>query len=345
MPKIIRAYAVTRETPSLLQTIEEAGFLDKVKGAIKGAVAGAKKGAADADNPEAALPDRTRQSSDLEDTKAITKIVSELFSDASSDNRLVVFLSLGNLKSMYLQPGGGQKVIDDMDQSEISSLITDIYSPTARMKRVKPGFKFKDLITPPAGAKSPEEAVQIDVPTSLFDELEGAADVEAAKQTLKKMMSHKYYVGVLNVARSKKIASAVDKGKDTESRAAVFDPAVLQAWPNRQTLDAAKQQWYDEKGEGKEDADTQSLMRQAQRQQTKDEAGKILSGDREKIKQNMLNIVMNANDGTSAANTIHGQYKDSLTNQEMAAMLMDLHAKLGSPKVKDAADALSGPAP
>lgn len=342
MSKIVRTFVATSRGPSLLRAIEEAGFLNKIKDAFTNAV-GPKKGAAGADTPQP--PERNRQSTDLEGTKAIPKIVSELFSDASSDNRLVLFLSLGNLKSLYLQSGGGQKVIDDMDDAEISSLITSIDNPSARMKRVKPGFKLRDLIMPPTGAKSSDEAIQMDVPVQLFDELESVADVQAARETLKKMMLHKYYVGVLNVARTKKIASTVDKAKDTDSKAVVFDPAVLQAWPNRQVLDAAKQEWYDTKGEGKEEADAESLVRQAERQKSKDEAGKILSGDREKIKQNMLNLVMNASDGASAANTIHGQYKDSLTNQEMAAMLMDIHAKLGSPKVKDAADALTGPAP
>lgn len=267
MTKVVRAYVDTAPVSFDLlksinagQTISEGPFMDKLKGAVKGAVSGFKGGdkPAPAEEPKDETPDRQAANAPGSGDSSLKAIAREVMSTA--DHRFVLFTDKASLGSLYLKPGGGKLIVDNIkDDADLTAFAeAKDYQGRFRLQPLPPKFRFNDLIN-----SKMDFAVLIDAPKQLVDELAtNKSNPNALRQTLTKLMLHKYYVASLNLAKAKKIGPAMTKaGQDDEKIAVAFDPRVLENYPNRQTLLAAIDEWDNEfGGEGKKDADVQAKI-------------------------------------------------------------------------------------
>lgn len=345
MPKIIRTFSINEPTSlSLIKTVNEGKFLHKLASGLKGAIDAVKNAKAARTTPATVttatkneLPDRPVASVDLQGGSATERIVSELFSDTGTESRLVVFTSLNNLKAMYLKSGGGHALIDSFDPTVLANFKADPLNARGPMVKLKKDFTFSQMVVPRKGQA--DMAIQIDVPNALWAQLETAASEEEIKNVLTKMMSHKYYVMTLSTRKSNAIRPAMGTARGTEERAEVFDPNIVANYPIRSVLMSAIAEWNDRQAapEKEKEEATAAKEREAGRKERADKAETTLKGDQEKVRQQMLNIVMSADDATKAAEAVYGQFKGTYSADEIAGILLSLHRKLDSKKIKDAA--------
>ena len=333
MSKIVRTFPVLEKTASTNKLVNEIASLHKLATAMKAA-----KDAFTANKkPADELPDRPTQGIDLHGTKAIDRIVSELFSDTGTERRLVIFTSLNNLKSMYLKSGGGHGLIDSFDPKDLAEFQTNPVFVRGPLVFLKKDFTFDQMTVPRKGQA--DVAIQIDVPVPLWQQLQQAKSEEEIKNVLTKMMSHKYYVMTLSTRKAHAIRPAMGTANGTEERAEAFDPNIIVNYPNKTILNLAIAEWDDKKEapEKEKEAAVVSKEKEAKRKHREDEADEILQGDQDKVRQQILNIVMSAEDSTKAAEAVLGQYKDRYSRDEIAGILLSLHRKLDSKKLKDTA--------
>lgn len=243
MSKIVAVRVGERQKPfSLIQQIDEAGFLDKVKRAV-----GLGKKEEPAKQPTIDEP-AERVTPSVHDTSALATIASEILDVPAGESRVVLFLSHGQLKSYYLVSGGGQKLIDALDNQTIAKMVGkpqlaessykvgDLIKEIAGGQRpeVKPSekmaqrnkaaqqaqqatpaskskvelvmlgtdFGYDQVVTPPGGVGSLDRAVLINAPSDLVKQIKDAASIEEARTALKKLMSHKIYVMTLNLTNA-----------------------------------------------------------------------------------------------------------------------------------------------
>src|SRR5271168_4325945 len=101
MPKIVKAYAVTRQ-PTLLQSVNEAGWLDKIGkglGFNKDQPAPAAAAPAEPESPDVAKP-----RADVEANDPLTHVVSAILNPVSHGQvRVLVRMNIGDLTSLYLK--------------------------------------------------------------------------------------------------------------------------------------------------------------------------------------------------------------------------------------------------
>lgn len=186
---------------------------------------------------------------------ALAEIVTDIMDVSSVDERLVLFLTPADLVKLYLQKGGGGRVIDNMDDGEIQDVAGDLISPNpiGKLIHVPRPHKFVDFISPPRDAPR-DRAVLIDIPKSLFSKLKALAipadsvnatdeEIKEFRDALKVCMLHKYYVLSLNLAKTKEIRSDMARARNVDAWVKVFNPRVIENFPKYQTLQAAKDEW------------------------------------------------------------------------------------------------------
>lgn len=225
---------------------EAGGVLGKLAKGIKSAFG---KGEPEKDT-KADEPEKSSRDEKSSGISRLSTIVSEVIAPTEGEVRLVIFLPLSYLTSQYLKSGGGSGVIDAIKEpAEIQELVLDPSSGKSRIVQLPKGFTFNSLLTIPKDCptkSNADMAVLLDVPAKLMSDLAAGQDLDEAKSVLKKIMSHKYYVLTLNMAKAKKIAPAMRAAKDLESRRQAFNPTVIENYPVKQDLVAAINEWNEE---------------------------------------------------------------------------------------------------
>lgn len=141
MSKIVAVHVGERKNPfSLLQQVDEAWFSDKMKQIFGKKEEPAKQ---QADEPaERATPS-------VHDSSALATIASEILDVPAGESRVVLFMSHGQLKSYYLVSGGGQRLIDALDNKTIAKMV-------GKPQLAESAYKVGDLIKEIAGDQSSE---------------------------------------------------------------------------------------------------------------------------------------------------------------------------------------------
>ena len=196
----------------------------------------------------------TRAGIDTGET-ALAEIVTDIMDVSSVDERLVLFLTPADLVKLYLQKGGGGRVVDNMEDGELQDVAGDLISanPIGKLIHVPRPHKFADFISPPRDAPR-DRAVLIDIPKSMFSKLKALAipadsvnatdeEIKEFRDALRVCMLHKYYVLTLNLAKAKEIRSDMARARNVDAWVKVFNPRVIENFPKYQTLQAAKDEW------------------------------------------------------------------------------------------------------
>lgn len=169
-------------------------------------------------------------------------VITKILVPDTGTKRFVVHLTFDELKKLYLKPGGGADLIDQIKDPELQKIITDPSSKESKIEMMKDDFKFSNLID--VGDKKADFTVLINVPDALATEFAAAGDkLDVARESLKKMMSHDFYVCTINNSKAAPIAQAVDGAEEMEQREKVLDPNVLENYPSKQTFVGAKNAW------------------------------------------------------------------------------------------------------
>jgi hypothetical protein len=191
---------------------------------------------------------------------ALAEIVTDIMDVSSVDERLVLFLTPADLVKLYLQKGGGGKVVDSMEDAEIKSVAGDLISatPVGKLIHVPRPHKFANFVSPPRNAPT-GRAVLIDIPKSIFSKLKSLAavagsatstpaEMQSFRDQLRLCMLHKYYTLTLNIPKTREIRSAMARARDVDGWTKVFNPRVIENFPKYQTLQAAKDEWDEMQG-------------------------------------------------------------------------------------------------
>lgn len=295
-------------------------------------------------------PDRARGDSTTSDSSKLNDIVSELMLPSSADQRIVVYLTATELKSHYLKQGGGAQFIDVIEDDELVN-IAKKSGGNRRIVEFSPGFKFSDILVKPSGFSAAERAVIIDVPKQIFNAIESSrrrvasaladdAAKQAFREDLKKIMSHKYYVLTLNMVKAQRIVREMDSKSGTDEWAEVFNPEVIENYPIKQTLVAAKNEWNREHGEvSKRLKDITSKEREAKFAEREREAAKKLAGGSDELAKILINAVI-ANGG-KPDDEIASKIKDGTSSKyeqsDVVSALNKLSTDYGQTKFADIA--------
>lgn len=184
----------------------------------------------------------------------------------SGKNRYILRMTTSDLKLHYLKSGvGGKSFIESLDPK----ILANFGMLQSRVELMFPNYDVKKLIS-----KNPkyDAIVLLDVPTSFTSDLKtawsGAEDINAVKDTLMKMMNHRYYVMTLSSSRLSKIISKIEpKWHDSDALVKVFDPSVVLSYPNTSEFASIANE-YAEIGNGSSSNDEQE-----ERQDTSDDNG------------------------------------------------------------------------
>jgi hypothetical protein len=173
-------------------------------------------------------------------------IASKLKASPSGEQRVVLRMSLVDLKRHYLQEGGGVSWAKNLPNENISAILSNPVRATEKEEPLEfeillPKYTFGKLITPKE--KSHEVTVLLDIPNAMINELKGASstnDINAGRIILEKMMNHKFTVFTINNARAKKIEGEIKQNwNNLDDLIRVFNPGVIIAIPDPEELKQA----------------------------------------------------------------------------------------------------------
>lgn len=180
------------------------------------------------------------------------KIVTDLFVKSEGHDRYGVFLTDKSIREYLQSTGTGEKLLDLLSDEELQA-IAKKHPDDSRIKRFESWGNFSDLITPPAKWADSTRVVFIDYPKDKAAKFEQAAsnissNPKAFKEELRRLMNHKYYVLSLNLTKAKEHAADVDSaGVNEDALAKVFNPYVVENYPDKLVLTGAKDEWYEAK--------------------------------------------------------------------------------------------------
>lgn len=338
MSKIVAVHVGEHKNPfSLLQQIDEAGFLDKVKRAV-----GLGKKEEPASTEEE--PRRARPSATDKDVSALATLAGELMTPAPNEARLVVYLPHAWLKSFYLVQGGGAKLIDELDDTEIieiatSAAVSNAKDAQARIVELKPGFSYDAMLTPPSSIGTADRAVLINAPKKLIAELRATGtDVDKAREVLKKLMSHKIYVMTLNLSKAgdAKMVAAMGTARNTDEMGRAFNPAAIENYPVNARLTQAKEEWAALSGQKpkratkdeKREADIARKEKEAEWAERERAADARKSGPSTDENADIINRITKAESAFKAAESLQGWASaKGIAKADLLARLDSLQAR------------------
>jgi hypothetical protein len=351
MAKIVAVHiGTTQNSFSLLQRIEEAGFLDKVKQAVGLGKQPPQQPPQQYQQPEPE-PERATPSLASGVNSALATLAGELMTPAPSETRLVVFLPHAWLKSLYLIPGGGGKLIDELDDAEITDIATstpvsDTKDGKARIVELKPGFSFKSMLTPPSTIGSADRAVLINAPKKLVAELRAAGtDVSKAREVLKKLMSHKIYVMTLNLSKANnfKLITKMNAARNADEMAKVFNPAIIENYPIHSVLVQAIGEWESlmNNEDKKREAEVAQKEKEADLARRKRDAEAMMADPSSDEDSELINLITRAESSFKAAEKLKKWAVDNkIAKTDLFNMLNALEKKYPLINVTSVADKL-----
>lgn len=283
-------------------------------------------------------PDRTA-GSQIEGGSELADMASQIMEPR--DVRYVMLTNLGGLK-LYLSQGGGKRLIDSVkEDKDIVDIITQKDNVHFKLLKIAPDFKFGQLL----GGKSNGMSIILDIPKAIADKLENAAsssDAAAGREALNSMMSFKYYVGTLKIDAANGLSA--DAVGDAEELEKLFNPSVLANYPRKAVWDAAKEEWYETRGEGKEDADVERRVRDAARAEKEKQSTEKLGGEKNEELDVLIRNFLKVSPGqTKTAGQIAKNIKDSpniagkRSKQEVYDRLISFGNEYGSQRALDVA--------
>lgn len=200
-------------------------------------------------NRRPAQQDDTTQPTSLPDAGGhLLHIASQILTPAAGAVRAVLYLPYRQLVDLYLKPGGGREVASAavFDDAELGALVADPTAAHSRLVQMPDNFTFQQLLTSSDAKFKSEVGVLIDIPKNLLAELKNSGtDTSAAREILSKIMSHKFYVMTLNVARARQLPASVAAASDVQTFVKRFDPNVIENYPHRTVRAAAIDEWDD----------------------------------------------------------------------------------------------------
>lgn len=222
MSKIVSIVTEKPHTASLLKSIINEWPWDK------------KKEAAPSEEPE----DDKDETPDIE-LKTLDTFSSKLIQSAPNTERFVIRLPASSIKQLYFDKKGPESLVATLNDETLAKFISNPLkvaskkSP-AEIQQMPKGFKFSDQLK---GNGSANYAVLLDVPSEILKKLSaaksaGEAGVNEARTVLVEALAHKFYVMVLSISASSKIAEKVDAaGTDLDAISNVLVPNMLVAMP------------------------------------------------------------------------------------------------------------------
>lgn len=222
MSKIVSIVTEKPHTASLLKSIINEWPWDK------------KKEAAPSEEPE----DDKDETPDIE-LKTLDTFSSKLIQPAPNTERFVIRLPASSIKQLYFDKKGPESLVATLNDEILAKFISNPLkvaskkSP-AEIQQMPKGFKFSDQLK---GNGSANYAVLLDVPAEILKKLSaaksaGEAGVNEARTVLIEALAHKFYVMVLSISASSKIAEKIDAaGTDLDAISNVLVPNMLVAMP------------------------------------------------------------------------------------------------------------------
>lgn len=251
MSNLLKAMNSNREQ---LQEIAALKDVAKKIGSTLGGLLKSVENSSKESKPEE-LPNRQLPVSSGSATGNITTIVSELIDVPAGEIRYVIHLPHGELTSKYLQQGGGQLIVNAIEEGKLSTIFDGTHK--YQLSQLPDGAKLADIIK-----TNLDRTVVINVPSAINKEIETAkssGDENALKASLVKAMSHRYYVLSINNTKAKNSVAAFDAAQSIDEKVAVFDIDMLENYPVRQILTAARKEHSQAHGEGKKQSDLDKL--------------------------------------------------------------------------------------
>ena len=246
----------------LIQSVNEAddpSFLSRVRDKVFGEKKPVEKKPAE-EKPEA--EDEGGQDIDR-DVPLLTAFADKIRQAGSGNMRYVLRMNADDLANLYLSKGGGGKFVDGLSDDKVLAVANHPNRTSdegvEEIEALQPGYNFKQLITPANNAH--DVTVLLNIPQSISDALTSAkADPNAAREALKKMMNHKFYVMSLSNSKARKIQPDVDKvWKNLHDVSIALNPGIVLSYPSHEELKQITDQWGDA---AKIDADARERERQ-----------------------------------------------------------------------------------
>jgi hypothetical protein len=233
----------------LIQSVNEAdddaGFLSRVRDKVFGEKKPVEKKPAE-EKPEA----EEDGGADIDrDVPLLTAFADKIRQAGSGNMRYVLRMNADDLANLYLSKGGGGKFVDGLSDDKVLAVANHPNRTSdegiEEIEALQPGYNFKQLITPANNAH--DVTVLLNVPQSISDALTSAkADPNAAREALKKMMNHKFYVMSLSNSKARKIQPAVDKAwKNLHDVSVALNPGIVLSYPSHEELKQITDQWGD----------------------------------------------------------------------------------------------------
>lgn len=174
-------------------------------------------------------------------TDVLSTIISRALAPAAGKTRLVIKVSLGDLKSFYLKATGAKEFVDHMTDDEVTYFRSDTKSNGSPL--FCPEVKGKTLAvqTKPDGDLF-EIAVLLDVPTGdlvTFKNIDKANLAELRAQLVKILSTTNYKMAIYTskLKAADKIKVGVDSNEEN------FNPVCLANYPSRKMLNDAIDEW------------------------------------------------------------------------------------------------------
>lgn len=231
---------------SLIQSVNEAddkGFLSQIRDKVFGSSEKKPAQSAPAAEPAEKSPDVSKT------VPLLSQYADSIRQPGNGNIRYVLRMSVTDLGSLYLVSGGGAKFVSELSDEQVLGVANSPFrgedAGTEEIEALKPGYTFKDLITPVNPVH--DASVLLNIPQSLSDELTTAKmDANAARAALTKMMNHRFYVMAISNSKGGKIQKSVDKAwKDLHELSIALNPDLVVSYPDREKLARIHEEWAD----------------------------------------------------------------------------------------------------
>lgn len=232
-----RAFSMTTSIMSSINILSEADF----KASFKRGWDAFKAARADRSEEQEPEPERVKPDA-MDDENALVTIGTELLQTVRDEVRVVLYLGHLELKSYYLVKGGGGKLIDTLEDSEIDKIKHGGEIDIFKLAILGNNFTYVKMLNSPKGM---DRAVLINAPKALVSQLLATSTADEAKPLLKKLLSHNLYVMTLDLSRAKHpdVLKAMKPGTPVLERAALLNPHMLENYPNYTRYESALREY------------------------------------------------------------------------------------------------------
>lgn len=182
------------------------------------------------DTPKQEVPDI--------DLKTLDIFASKLIQTTPDTTRYVLRVTASSIRNLYFDAKGPANFVAAMSDEVLEQFVASPLKVSSKsapnIQQMPSNFKFSDQLK---SSGSANYAILLNVPTELLKKLStarsaGEQGINEARSVLTEMLHHSYYIMVLSIPASKKIANEIDAaGQDLERVIDVLTPDMLVAMP------------------------------------------------------------------------------------------------------------------